>query len=247
METEIWRVFLAALITALATGLGALPFLLVRSVSPYAISLADALAAGMMLAASFALIFEGLRLSPPSLVAGLVLGLAAILAGKRYVSATQDMHIANLSGLGARKAALLIGVMTAHSFAEGVSVGVSFAADDGLSTYITSAIAVHNIPEGLAISVVLVPLGTPVFKAALWSIFSSLPQPLAAVPAFVLVEAFEPFLPIGLGFAAGAMVWMIFSELIPDANRNAPAATVGIVVTLALAAMIAFQSLILQS
>lgn len=247
MDYEVWRVFLAALMTALATGLGALPFLLVRSISLRWVSLANALAAGMMLAASHALIAEGLKLSPERLIIGILIGLAAIVAGKRLVAAPHDLHIANLSGLNARKAALLIGVMTAHSFAEGVSVGVSFAADDTLSTYITSAIAVHNIPEGLAISVVLVPLGTPVWKAALWSIFTSLPQPLAAVPSYLLVETFQPFLPIGLGIAAGAMIWMVFSELIPDANKNASSSTVGIVVTLALAAMLAFQTLVLQS
>ena len=62
---------------------------------------------------------------------------------------------------------LLISVMTAHSFAEGVGVGVSFGGSGELATFITAAIAVHNIPEGLAISLVLVPRGVPVWQAAL--------------------------------------------------------------------------------
>jgi len=106
------------------------------------------------------------------------------------------------------------------------------------------AIVVHNIPEGLAISLVLVPRGVRVARAALWSIFSSLPQPLMAVPAFLFVAFFEPLLPIGLGFAGGAMIWMVFSELVPDALEETGSNIVAVVVTLAVAAMVAFQFLI---
>jgi len=92
-------------------------------------------------------------------------------------------------------ALLILGIMTAHSFAEGIGVGVSFAGDEGLGVFITTAIAFHNVPEGLAIALVLVPRGTPVWKAALWAIFTSLPQPLMAAPAFVFVDWFRPVLP----------------------------------------------------
>jgi zinc transporter ZupT len=153
------------------------------------------------------------------------------------------LAVANLAGGDARKAFLIIAVMTAHSFAEGVGVGVSFGGTGELAAFITAAIAVHNIPEGLAISLVLVPRGTPVWQAALWSVFSSLPQPIMAVPAYLLVRTFEP---LGLGVAAGAMIWMVFAELIPDANRNASSSAVGVAVTLSFAAMIAFQYLVLK-
>jgi zinc transporter ZupT len=152
----------------------------------------------------------------------------------------------DIGSLNARKSMLLIGVMTAHSFAEGVGVGVSFGGSEGMATFITAAIAVHNIPEGLAISLVLVPRGTSVGVAALWAVFSSLPQPIMAVPSYLAVHAFAPFLPVGFGIAAGAMIWMVFAELIPDANRNASPSIVGVTVTLAFALMIAFQYLLLK-
>lgn len=81
-------------------------------------------------------------------------------------------------------------------------------------------------------------------KAALWNIVSSLPQPIMAVPAFLFVTAFAPLLPVGLGFAAGAMGWMIFAEMIPESREHAPTWAV---VTTAVAsgrAMLLFQSFI---
>jgi zinc transporter, ZIP family len=94
-------------------------------------------------------------------------------------------------------------------------------------------------PESQALAVGTTGLG--VGRAALWSIFSSLPQPLMAVPAFLFVDLFEPFLPIGLGFAGGAMIWMVFSELVPDALEETSSNLVAVVVTLSVAAMVAFQ------
>ncbi len=109
---------------------------------------------------------------------------------------------------------------------------------------ITTAIAIHNIPEGLAISLVLVPRGTSAWRAALWSVFSSVPQPLMAVPAYLFVTAFRPILPAGLGFAAGAMVWMVFAELIPDALEETESTNVALTVTLAFTAMVALQQIL---
>ena len=113
-----------------------------------------------------------------------------------------------------------------------------------LGLFIALAIAVHNIPEGLAISLTLIPRGVSVAKAAFWSVFSSLPQPLLAVPAFVFVEYFGTLLPYGLGFAAGAMAWMVFAELLPDARKDAPDRLVGVTLVLCTLAMIAFQLLV---
>jgi len=245
-EQSLWTVLAAAILTALATGLGALPFLFLRSLSLFWVSVANAVAGGLMFAATHSLIAEGVAISPERLVTGMLIGLAGILIGKRFANDGGHEQFTSLSKLDARKAMLLIGVMTAHSFAEGVGVGVSFGGSGELAAFITAAIAVHNIPEGLAISLVLVPRGMPVWQAALWAIFTSLPQPIMAVPSYLAVQAFAPFLPVGFGIAAGAMIWMVFAELIPDANENASPAVVGIVVTLAFALMIAFQYLLLK-
>ena len=246
LDHTVLTVFVVASITAIATGIGALPFLFVRHVAPAWMSVANAAAAGLMLAACYGLIAEGIALDPVRLLTGLLLGLGGILIGERLVNSRDHVEIASLNGLDARKAVLIVGVMTVHSFAEGVGVGVSFGGSGELASFISTAIAVHNIPEGLAISLVLVPRGTPVWQAGLWSIFSSLPQPLMAVPAYLFVEGFAPFLPVGLGLAAGAMFWMVFAEIVPEANRDAPPSSVAITVTLSFTAMLAFQYLLLK-
>lgn len=245
METiSVWTVALAALITAITTGLGAVPFFFVKRLEPRWLGVSNAVAGGLMLGASHGLINEGVAYSLWRVLVGIVIGVIAITLAHTLLEGREELEVGALEGADALKALMIVGIMTAHSFSEGVGVGVSFGGGQALGGLITVAIAVHNIPEGLAISLVLVPRGTPAWRAGLWSVFSSLPQPLMAVPAFLFVTIFEPVLPVGLGFAAGAMIWMVFSELIPDALEETSPGTVATTVTLALAAMVAFQALL---
>jgi ZIP family zinc transporter len=236
-DPTLFLVFIAALITALATGIGALPLLAMRSVSPRALAYGNGVAAGLMLAATFSLVVEGFEVSAPRTVLGLLLGLVGIWLAKRYFDSREGISIANASGADALKILLIMGVMTVHSAAEGIGVGVAYGGGRELGDFITIAIALHNVPEGLAIALVMVPRGASVGKAAWWSILSSAPQPLLAVPAFMFVLAFAPVLPVGLGLAAGAMLWMIFSELLPEAGEAADHSTLGVIVTLAFTCM----------
>ncbi|MDX1622982.1 MAG: ZIP family metal transporter [Gemmatimonadota bacterium] len=241
---DVLVVFLYALATAVATGLGAIPFLFVRRMSRRWLGISTAIAAGLMGAASSGLIHEGFDYGVPRVISGILLGLGFIVLGERWLSHRHEPEIGRLRGADAMQALMIVGVMTVHSMSEGIGVGVSFGGGLGLGLFITVAIAVHNIPEGLAISLVLVPRGEPVWKAAGWSVFSSLPQPLLAVPAFLFVETFRPVLPVGLGFAAGAMLWMVFARLIPEALQDASKTAVGVSVVLAVTAMLAFQVVI---
>lgn len=244
LSTNLWTVFLAALATALATGLGALPFFYFKDIPRRWLGISNAVAAGLMLGASHGLIAEGVNFDPVRLLLGVLIGIAFIVLSHRVLEGREELEIGALKGAGALKAFLIVGVMTVHSFSEGVGVGVSFGGGQELGGLITTAIAVHNIPEGLAISLVLVPRGTPPWRAGLWSIFSSLPQPLMAVPAFLFVTFFEPFLPVGLGFAAGAMIWMVFAELVPDALEATSRHAAALAVALSILAMLAFQQIL---
>ncbi|MDH5198788.1 MAG: ZIP family metal transporter [Gemmatimonadota bacterium] len=238
--SPILTVFLYGLITALATGLGALPFLLLRDVSPRAVAFANAVAGGLMLGASFGIIAEGTGYGAWQTLAGGLIGVLFILATQRWLG-SPDAALVGAASADTRRMALIVIVMTVHSFAEGVAVGVSFGGGPTLALAITLAIAVHNVPEGLAISAVLRPRGKTVLACAGWAIFSSLPQPIMAVPAFLFVETFRAALPYGLGFAAGAMVFMVLEELLPEAYDRASRSRVAVVVSLTMVGMVLFQ------
>jgi zinc transporter ZupT len=226
IETSLWTVFFAALATAIATGLGALPFLVVRDMSRRWEAIGNAVAAGLMIAASLGLIREGLNIGVWRTLLGMGLGAVFMLVSHKLIDDHNHFAVGQLRGADARKALLIVGVMTLHSAAEGIGVGVSFGGGQELGLLMTVAIAIHNVPEGLAISLVLVPRGVSVAMAAWWSVFSSLPQPLLAIPAFLFVAVFEPVLPVGLGLAAGAMLWMTMREMIPEALGEASRSSV---------------------
>lgn len=244
LSEPVIQVFLYATLTAVTTGLGALPFFFIKDISPSLLGKSNAAASGLMLAASFSLIWEGYNVGEWMTISGMLAGVALVLLANRWMEQRSDIEVTDLIGGKRKEMLMFLGIMTVHSFAEGVSVGVSFASTMEFGIFIAIAIAVHNIPEGLAISLVMVPQGTSPLKAVGWSIFSSLPQPLMAIPAFLFVEIFEQYLPFGLGLAAGAMIWMVFADLIPQALKTSEPKKVGLWVTLAIIAMSAFQLLI---
>lgn len=249
-EVTVWHVAVAASITALATGFGALPFLFFENISDRWLGIGNALAAGLMLGASIGLIIEGATLETVErptlrLIIGAVLGMVLVIVAHRLLeNRDKEFHIGKVQGANAVQMLMVVGIMTAHSFAEGIGVGVSYGDGQNFGAFISIAIAIHNIPEGLAISLILIPRGTTVLRAAIWSIFSSVPQPLMAVPAFLFVLVFRPLLPVGLGLAAGAMLWMVSRELLPEAMENMPGRVVYPVMIVAVAGMLLFQVLI---
>ena len=152
-----------------------------------------------------------------AVIFGAMLGVAFV-AITQYVlkDAGESAHLCILEeGIDARRALLIVLVMTVHSFSEGIGIGASFGGQTGseLGMLVTTTLAVHNVPEGFAVSSVLVSKGMSVWGAALWSTITSIPQPIMAVAAYSCVDAFVMIQPIGLGFAAGAMLWVAWLEL----------------------------------
>ncbi|MFC4406566.1 ZIP family metal transporter [Haloarchaeobius iranensis] len=302
-------VFLAGLATALATGLGALPFFLVDDVSDRWNVALWGVASGIMISASiFGLLNEGLAASegfPTILLAGVVVGVLLVLVADnlldrvdvakyaddgpeqatdggaveevpKHEDAGHDheedsehdhdhaelVHPTVVAEGDIKTLVLVLGILTVHSFPEGVAIGVSFA-DMGLAGGIgllgltvpvlaimmTVAISIHNIPEGLAISIPLRAMGVGGWRMVGAAVFSSLPQPIGAVIAFAFVRYARDFLPFGFGFAAGAMVFLVLSEFIPDAlkageqleSKGYPELAVGLVAGFAVMVPFAFM------
>ncbi len=219
---SLWDAFLAATITMLATGLGGLPFVFVKEFPERIARLGWALAGGMMLAASvFNLIIPGVEDGGITSVAiGIFAGTLLFgLASERLDH--HDFHVEGLTDAGAKRILLILGTMFIHSFPEGLAVGVAYGSGEvGLGVVMAIAISIHNIPEGIAISLPLRAEGVSGWKCVGWSIFSSLPQPLAAVPAYLAVVAFRPVLPFAFGLAAGAMIFLVLSEMIPESRAD---------------------------
>lgn len=234
-------VFVAGLITAFATGVGALPFFFFEDVSDGWNVALWGLASGIMVSASiFGLLFEGgAEGSWLTVGAGVIVGVALVVAADGLISGS-EVDPRQYEQADFDKLILILGVLTVHSFPEGVAIGVSFA-DLGLETasvvpvfglavpvlavFMTIAISIHNVPEGLAISIPLKSMGVSEPRMVWWAVFSSLPQPIGAVIAFTFVRVARDFLPAGFGFAAGAMIYLVATEFLPeglDAGKSLP-------------------------
>ena len=230
-------VFIAGFITALATGIGALPFFIVEAVSDRLNVILWGLASGIMVSASvFGLISEGLAEAESQSDLGLVgvgifAGILLVIVGHRVIT-DAEIDPREYAEADFKKLVLILGILTIHSFPEGVAIGVSFAElnfdiPDALSllgftipllaVFMTVAISIHNIPEGVAISIPLQAMGVGKWRMVWWAVFSSLPQPIGAVIAFYFVRLARQFLPFGFGFAAGAMIYLVLTEFIPEA------------------------------
>ncbi|MDF9744545.1 ZIP family metal transporter [Natrinema salsiterrestre] len=224
-------VFVAGLITALATGIGALPFFFFEGISDRRNVILWGLSSGIMISAStFGLIDEGLAEGTPLEIAvGMAAGVALVVVA-HDVLMDSDIDPKQYEAADFKKLVLILGILTVHSFPEGVAIGVSFA-DLGLeggtqflgftvpvlAIFMTIAISIHNIPEGTAISIPLRSMDVANWKLVWWAVFSSLPQPIGAVLAFGFVRYAREFLPYGFGFAAGAMIYLVLTEFVPEA------------------------------
>eukprot|EP00941_MAST-03F_sp_MAST-3F-sp1_P001472 g1472.t1 len=233
-----------AWITAASTGLGAVPFFYLKRLPRIWLGVTNATAAGMMIAASIHLAFEGVLKgggcpfsgsfftlkSTKSEVfdcangwgtfVGILLGVGFMIFASSYIEECDHIKLlGNFATTSARRMLAVMFAMTVHSFSEGVAIGSSFGGIGGpqLGLVTSASLAVHNVPEGLAISLVLVPQGLDPWTAAVWSVFSSIPQPIMAVPAFLFVEQFRYMLPLALGFAGGAMLWVALFDLTIEA------------------------------
>jgi ZIP family zinc transporter len=219
-------------IAGLGTGVGALPVFFLRRLGARSQDLLLGFSAGIMLAASFfSLILPGLGAAAllgaafnPALVvaSGVLLGAFGLWWVHGHVP-HEHLLLGREGPADARVGRMLLIVLaiTLHNFPEGLAVGVGFGAP-GLSNAIglMTGIGVQNMPEGLVVAIALVAAGRSRVRAFVVALFTGLVEPVGGLAGAAAVELAGALLPWALGTAAGAMLFVISNEIIPETHRR---------------------------
>ena len=242
---------IAGILASLACGMGALPLALPGLDLKKHRGVGFSLAAGLMMSASvYNLLLPGLTLNSHELpTQSILMVVGGIFAGALFLALTERwMHGKDTSGFegwGGRRGVLIFIAMCVHSIPEGVAVGVGYAAEPlyntNLGSYIAVAIALHNIPEGLAVAIPMRAAGATMSRCFWAAVLTSLPQPIAAGPASILSWFFEPLMPLLMGFAAGAMIFLVLLEMIPEALEETSCRAVAWAFTIGFCGMLILQ------
>lgn len=228
-----------------ATVLGACLALVIPDVSTRRQDSMLGFAAGMMLAASaFSLILPGVDagreifgnglLAAATVVIGLALGVLLMLGLDQFtpheheVSGYQGPDFERFSRVW-----LFVMAITLHNIPEGMAVGVGFAAGDmSVGLPLAMAIAIQDIPEGLAVALALRTTGLSAGKSVLVAAGSGIMEPLGALVGIGMSSSFAIAYPVSMGLAAGAMIFVVSHEVIPETHRNGhqTPATIGLMI-----------------
>ena len=219
--------------TALATGLGAIPvFLLGNRAAALRPALWGFAAGAMGVASLLGLLLPALdEGSPASVAAGLALGVAFVAGGRRFLASPHEHADALLNRRLGRASVLVFVVLFVHSLPEGFAIGTAYASTTaGLGLFVIVAIALQNVPEGTTMAIPMEAAGASRSRQFWTAVVTSLPQPVGAIVAYLLVEQVRSLLALSFAFAAGAMIALIALELVPAAfgRRTWRSATAGI-------------------
>ena len=218
------EVLLGSILSAMATGAGALPILFIHKTITHRFrDTLLAFTAGIMVAASL------LSLIPESLASGGYFQLIIGIALGVFTLTMMEKHIPHID-LGHtkrgiqfdEKALLIIMAITLHNIPEGLSVGVSYASESAGSTgnLIALAIGLQNAPEGLLVALFLVNQKIGKFTALLVATLTGSIEIVTGLLGYYLTSVIGFLVPYGLAFAAGAMLFIVYKELIPESHGD---------------------------
>ncbi len=239
---------LAGIFTWLVTALGAATVFLLKSINRKLLDAMLGFAAGVMIAASYwSLLAPALAMAEEGPIPAWIPTAVGFLLGGIFLRGIDiilpHLHLGlpseQTEGMPSswQRSTLLILAVTLHNIPEGLAIGVAFGAvaanlpSASLSAAIALAIGIgiQNFPEGMAISMPLRREGMPAFKSFWYGQLSGLVEPLTAVIGASAVLLARPILPYALAFAAGAMIFVVVEELIPESQQegNSDQATMG--------------------
>jgi ZIP family zinc transporter len=224
---------IATLGTAAATAVGALPVVFARRVSQRASDTMLGFGAGVMLAATaFSLIVPGIAaaeaLSGSRLLAAGVVALALAVGSLMMLAMDKALpheHFDGDQNLGTtvniKRIWLFVAAIALHNVPEGLAVGVGFGNGDvasGMS--LAMGIGIQNIPEGLVVALALIAAGYSAGFSTAVAAATGLLEPLGGLLGAGIISLSTTLLPWGLGFAAGAMLFVVSHEIIPESHRK---------------------------
>ena len=234
-SVESWPVWLigslGSLAAGLATGLGALPILARAEWSAAARALMLALAAGVMLGATvFSLLLPSIEIAQAAsgsevravavASGGLLLGALAIWGLNTVIP--HEHFVKGREGIdepAIGRTWLFVMAITLHNFPEGMSVGVAYGAGTSTGLAVTAGMALQNLPEGLAVAAALMTTGATRGRAFVIALLTGLVEPIGGLFGALAVSVVEALLPWALAFSAGAMLFVISGEVIPETHR----------------------------
>lgn len=219
----VLNALLLSLIAGLATGIGGALVVLFKAPDMRTYDTLLGFAAGVMTAvATLGLIQGGLNLGGTLItLLGVAIGAGVLFVFDRYLPHEHEHLPFVCTDITAyRRGLLLFTAMTLHNVPEGLAVGTSFAAAPRLGLLLAIAIALHNIPEGMAIAGPFRSCGMSRLRTVIWTTASGLAEPAAALIGALFVSLAAPLLPVSLGFAGGAMLYVVSDELIPESHSH---------------------------
>lgn len=236
--SPVTQALIGGLMTWLMTLLGAAPVLLIKSVHRRVMDGMMGAAGGVMVAAAcWSLLVPSLEVGGVwRALVGLFAGALCIWLFDRMIPHLHSEFPEEAKPEGPRVAwrrtVLLMTAITIHNFPEGLAVGLGFGSGDlGRAIVLATGIGLQNIPEGLAIALPLRRDGMSRGKALWFGQLSAAIEPVAAVAGAAFVAVSGQLLPYGLAFAAGAMLYVVVEELLPETTRSGTVdtATVGFI------------------
>jgi len=240
--------FLAALFTWLMTASGAAMVFFFKTINPKILNSMLGFAAGVMIAASFwSLLSPAIEMTEeqggipwlPAVVGFLSGGVFLFSIDKILPHLHLGLSIDKAEGIKTswQRSILLVLAITLHNIPEGLAVGVAFGAVAANLPSVTLAgaiglaigIGIQNFPEGAAVSIPLRREKLSRRKSFMYGQLSGIVEPIAGILGAIAVITMRPILPYALSFAAGAMIYVVVEELIPEAqqNKNTDIATIG--------------------
>ena len=222
-----------ATMAAAAAALGPLPLLSRDRVPTAVVGWANALAAGLMLGAAYLLMAVGMDYVPLWGALGAVLGIGFVWF-THFAAGTEDLDLNELNESSEVYRYKVVLVNTLHSAPEGVAIGAAMAVSIPFGIFVALAMAVHNVPEATVLSAILRSRGLRLAEAAGLGVMTNATQVLLAVVTFAVVGAAPGLLPWAIGFAVGALIYLVMAELLPECYREAGHTTIALVTLLAM-------------